>query len=430
ERKREQERSDAAREKEQWGRMLEMGTRLQARHADDRQKLMDEREELRSRIAMLEGSQTDEVRAAGSEWSSNVPSTEPPQGHGASKELSMPRECTSHKGTSAGFAEDSELLKREVRSLKDQRDLLRSALAAVRTHNNTLQATLAEVSLQNRTIAEDIDKCLGKEDILSAQREPSHSRPSSASGRDTPKFPTLNAPPTSDNAVNSSALSEKANRPGEASSVLRDAATIGRAVSPGPAELGFSVEPSSSSPEDLIRALGPLPTAGPQSSSKPDRPTLRTSPSKSLGTASNRDHGPASHLHQPNNNVFTAPQAQPSRPHGENAPSQEQGRVAKPKDSMEGLNYPNHWNQNTTSPPRDTTGSTPHYSQDATTRRPSGGSFHFQSSSPTSSRSGYETYAPPAAFRHWPPPLQPSLQQTQNQNQNQRVDMPPPPRPT
>ncbi|KAI6875981.1 hypothetical protein KC338_g521 [Hortaea werneckii] len=453
ERKREQERSDAAREKEQWGRMLEMGTRLQARHADDRQKLMDEREELRSRIAVLEGSQTDEVRAAGSEWSSNVPSTEAPQAHGASKELSLPKETTSQKGTSAGFAEDSELLKREVRSLKDQRDLLRSALAAVRTHNNTLQATLAEVSLQNRTIAEDIDKCLGKEDILSAQREPSHSRPSSASGRGTPKFPTLNAPSTSDNAANSVAPPEKANRPGEVSSVLRDAATIGRAVSPGPAELGFSVEPSSSSPEDLIRALGPLPTAGPQSSTKPGRSTLRTSPPESLATASNRNN-----LHQPNDNSFTVPQAQPSRPHGENAPSQAQTREGKPKDSIEGLNYPNHWNQNTTSPPRDTTGSTPHYAQDPTTRRPSGGSFHFQSSSSTGNRNGYsaatepsslstyssrdptptsnpnpnsrsEIYAPPTAFRHWPPPLQQQQQQTRTQNQNQRVDMPPPPRP-
>merc|ERR1712070_1254581 len=251
------------------------------------------------------------------------------------------QETISQRGTSAGFAEDCELLKREVRSLKDQRYLLRSALAAVRTHNNTLQATLAELSLQNRTIAEDIDRCLGKDDAISAQVEPSHRRPSSASGRDNPKFPILNAPSTLDNAVKSVDPPEKTNQPGEASSVLRDAATIGRAVSPGPAELGFSVEPSSSSPEDLIRALGPLPTAGPQSSTKPDRSTLRTSPSKSLATASNRNN-----LHQLNNNVSTVPQTQPSRPHGENAPSQAQTREGKPKDSIEGPNYPNHWNQN------------------------------------------------------------------------------------
>ncbi|GAB1735135.1 hypothetical protein NU219Hw_g203t1 [Hortaea werneckii] len=436
ERKREQERSDAAREKEQWGRMLEMGTRLQARHADDRQKLMDEREELRNRVAALEGSQTDKDRVAGSTESSVVPSTEPSQAHSASKESPMPRETVSHKGTSAGFAENSEVLKREVRSLKDQRDLLRSALVAVRTHNSTLQATLAEVSLQNRTIAEDIDKCLGREDAISAQREPCHSRPSSASGRDDPSFPTLNAPSSSDNAVKSAAFPEKANQPGEVSSVLRDAATIGRAVSPGPAELGFSVEPSSSSPEDLIRALGPLPTAGPQSSAKPDHRTLNSSPSRSSGKASIRDERHTFHLPQANNNAFTGPQTQPSGPNCENAPSQEH-QVAKPNLSTEGNSHRSLWNQSTKTPPRDTS-STPQYSQDAT-RRSSGGSFHIHSSS-NGSRSGFpapepspssynrdltpnpnsnprsETHAP--AFRHWPPP-----------SQTQRVDMPPPPRP-
>ncbi|KAI7197853.1 hypothetical protein KC363_g10 [Hortaea werneckii] len=431
ERKREQERSDAAREKEQWGRMLEMGTRLQARHADDRQKLIDEREDLRSRLAALEGSQTDKVRADGSRLSI-VPSIEPPQAHGASKEFPKRHETISQKGTSAGFAEDCELLKREVRSLKDQRDLLRSALAAVRTHNNTLQATLAEVSLQNRTIAEDIDRCLGKDDAVLAQMEPSHSRPSSASGRDNRKFPILDAPSTLGNAIKSVALPEKAKQPGEASSVLRDAATIGRAVSPGPAELGFSVEPSSSSPEDLIRALGPLPTAGPPNSTKPDQLRLRTSPSKSLGTASNRNNGTTPHLHQPNNNVFTAPQTQPPGPSCEEVPPQEQAQVAKPNLGTEGYNHSNHWNQNTTSPPHNTS-STSHFPQDATTRRPSGGSLHFQTSSSTGSRSGYfatepslatygtpnptanprsETYAPPAAFRQWPSPQQ---QQQQNQ---------------
>ncbi|KAI7164227.1 hypothetical protein KC349_g929 [Hortaea werneckii] len=440
ERKREQERSDAAREKEQWGRMLEMGTRLQARHADDRQKLMDEREELRSRVAALEGSQSDKDRVVGSKESSVVPSTEPTQAHGASKECSMPRETTCHKGTSAGFAEDSEALKREVRSLKDQRDLLRSALAAVRTHNNTLQATLAEVSLQNRTIAEDIDKCLGKEDVISAhQREPSHSRPSSASGRGTPKFPTSSAPSKSGSAAKSVASPEKANQPGEVSSVIRDAATIGRAVSPGPAELGFSVEPSSSSPEDLIRALGPLPTAGPQSSTKPDHRTLNSSPSRSSAKASIRDERPAFHLPQTDNNAFTTPKTQPAGPNGENTPSQDQIQVAKPNLSTDGYNHPNAWNQSITSPPRDTS-STSHYSQDATRRPSGGGSFHFQSSSNGSRSGGFpatepssstygrdltpnptsnprsETYAP--AFRHWPPP-----------QQSQRVDMPPPPRP-
>lgn len=54
ERKRESERSDAAREKEQWGKMLEMSARLQAKSTDDRQKLVQEKENLQQRLLIHE----------------------------------------------------------------------------------------------------------------------------------------------------------------------------------------------------------------------------------------------------------------------------------------------------------------------------------------------------------------------------------------
>lgn len=54
ERKREMERSDAVREKDQWGRMLEMSGRLQAKSADDRQKLVQEKESLQQRLLIHE----------------------------------------------------------------------------------------------------------------------------------------------------------------------------------------------------------------------------------------------------------------------------------------------------------------------------------------------------------------------------------------
>lgn len=54
ERKRESERSDAAREKEQWGKMLEMSGRLQAKSTDDRQKLVQEKESLQQRLLIHE----------------------------------------------------------------------------------------------------------------------------------------------------------------------------------------------------------------------------------------------------------------------------------------------------------------------------------------------------------------------------------------
>jgi len=54
EKKRETERSDAVREKDQWGRMLEMSGRLQAKNADDRQKLVHEKESLQQRLLIYE----------------------------------------------------------------------------------------------------------------------------------------------------------------------------------------------------------------------------------------------------------------------------------------------------------------------------------------------------------------------------------------
>ena len=54
EKKRETERSDAVREKDQWGRMLEMSGRLQAKNADDRQKLVQEKESLQQRLLIYE----------------------------------------------------------------------------------------------------------------------------------------------------------------------------------------------------------------------------------------------------------------------------------------------------------------------------------------------------------------------------------------
>lgn len=54
EKRREAECSDSLREKEQWGRMLEMSSRLQAKNADERQKISRERDELQQRLAALE----------------------------------------------------------------------------------------------------------------------------------------------------------------------------------------------------------------------------------------------------------------------------------------------------------------------------------------------------------------------------------------
>lgn len=54
EKRREAERSGSLREKEQWSRMLEMSSKLQAKNSDERQKILRERDELQQRLAALE----------------------------------------------------------------------------------------------------------------------------------------------------------------------------------------------------------------------------------------------------------------------------------------------------------------------------------------------------------------------------------------
>jgi hypothetical protein len=54
ERKREADRVDASRDKEQWGRMLEMSGKLHAKGADERQRLIEEKTDLARRLARFE----------------------------------------------------------------------------------------------------------------------------------------------------------------------------------------------------------------------------------------------------------------------------------------------------------------------------------------------------------------------------------------
>ena len=92
-------------------------------------------------------------------------------------------------------------------------------------------------------------------------------QPSQLSERSTPVPQKPNWSPTTVPAAHpdsSRTLSQSSNPQDLPSTIQRvsssvSMASIARAVSPGPAELGFHVTPSSSSPEELIAALGPLP---------------------------------------------------------------------------------------------------------------------------------------------------------------------------
>ena len=75
EKKREAERSDAVREKDQWGRMLEMSGRLQAKSADDRQKLVQEKNDLQQRLLIRENEAVINASKGASSPDRGAPST-------------------------------------------------------------------------------------------------------------------------------------------------------------------------------------------------------------------------------------------------------------------------------------------------------------------------------------------------------------------
>ncbi|GAB7326316.1 hypothetical protein MBLNU13_g10288t2 [Cladosporium sp. NU13] len=75
EKKREMERSDAVREKDQWGRMLEMSGRLQAKNADDRQKLVQEKESLQQRLLIYENEAALSVKRRASQSQKALPAS-------------------------------------------------------------------------------------------------------------------------------------------------------------------------------------------------------------------------------------------------------------------------------------------------------------------------------------------------------------------
>ncbi|WPG98082.1 Hypothetical protein R9X50_00086800 [Acrodontium crateriforme] len=121
EKKKETLSSDAAREKDQWGRMLEMSTRLQSKHADERQKLVEERDYLLRRVDSYEAENLARVTDI---RKSPVIDTESPS--------------------------DVTELKREIGTLKSRNSTLRQALDDMVRQNQSLNDRARDI-LQQRT---------------------------------------------------------------------------------------------------------------------------------------------------------------------------------------------------------------------------------------------------------------------------------------
>ncbi|KAF2765678.1 hypothetical protein EJ03DRAFT_330760 [Teratosphaeria nubilosa] len=153
EKKREAERLDAVREKEQWGRMLDMSGRLQAKQAEERQKLADERDNLRVRVAAYEEKDTlrgDRLRTTPEPQCNDAVATFEQQGSG--------RQATSEPDQRAMC--DVAGLQREVGMLKSKIEVLRSSLQKMKRYNEETSSRTRDWLQHSSSLFHAIDRAL------------------------------------------------------------------------------------------------------------------------------------------------------------------------------------------------------------------------------------------------------------------------------
>ncbi|KAK5162969.1 uncharacterized protein LTR77_011023 [Saxophila tyrrhenica] len=265
EKKRESERTEAAREKDQWGRMLELGGRLQTKHAEEKQKLRDENHALAQRVAGYESNRQ------GSLPPLPASTITPPARRNQEGETNALQQAPQRPGPAEFAAPPGEVsnLRRENEILHSRIENLRFCLEEARRHTQLLDERAHEVMSRSGQIGSVVRRALEDED----DRITPGKRTKVIEGVESgipPDFRTTQevysgsagAPRQSlDTSMPSSgAESRKVSQHSIGSSTATSTlASLARAVSPGPAELGFHVTPSTSSPEELIRALGPVP---------------------------------------------------------------------------------------------------------------------------------------------------------------------------
>ncbi|PPJ56121.1 hypothetical protein CBER1_02065 [Cercospora berteroae] len=250
--KRDAERSDAEREKNQWGRMLEMSGRLQAKADAEKQRLLAEKETLLQHVSRLRQSPkeqgTQEEHLA----------TSPEDDH--SRTFSAPRAQTHAQDRS----DDLDELRRTVAAQARRIELFRSALEQIRAQSAELDERAQTIrqrssELQNisgRALNTDNTVAMGQHVRLGVpDHPPSRAAPGTSLDH---RGPDRRAPvPTPQFSGRSTTLDVLIDGRMQPANIKE----VSRARTPGPDELGFSLPPTTSTSEELLSALGPAPTA-------------------------------------------------------------------------------------------------------------------------------------------------------------------------
>jgi len=143
ERKRETERSDAVREKDQWGRMLEMSGRLQAKSADDRQKLVQEKNDLQQRLLIRENEAAISANKSANSMDKSAPSTDQNVTVCDAKKETTTEQSTMHM---IALQRENDLLKTRTNMLRSTFERVESQYALiVEKRREMLEQELAQI---------------------------------------------------------------------------------------------------------------------------------------------------------------------------------------------------------------------------------------------------------------------------------------------
>ncbi|KAK6434298.1 hypothetical protein LTR95_009518 [Oleoguttula sp. CCFEE 5521] len=263
EKKRDSERADITKEREQWGRMLDMGGRLQAKNAIDRQRLSGQVLRLEQRLQSGEETGGRAQSGRQSPDSRTVQGTSPPvtattmsaSGFGLSKTITTDLD-SNVEGFSVAAAQ------RENLNLKARIDVLRFALEELSRQSLLLQAQEREATTARAKMDEAVQRALNEDDAMQRPHGGGPMKPrAKAPAASPPKLSTISEP-------RSRSVSDAA-RAGGSLRVLADLPTaeemgrMRRPESPSAADLGITDKAASASPEELLKALGPAPKSVP-----------------------------------------------------------------------------------------------------------------------------------------------------------------------
>ncbi|KAK0890153.1 hypothetical protein LTR91_025860 [Friedmanniomyces endolithicus] len=264
EKKRDSERADTAKEKEQWSRMLDMSNRLQGKLAAERQTAVEERDALKRRAGGLVGEVKDgESSPIDASTATALTGTEA---------SGVDQRQILHTTPQEHASGDVTILNRENGLLKARVDFLVAALQEAKRKNLELGEHSRSTLQRSSDVGQIISRALSGERYANPEPESALSGPTAAlvstdakmtSYQPTPPavISTAASPPKLAPLVKSPYSSRPAlPTPTSATAPsIAEMASAGRAVSPGPEELGITVQQSTSSPEELIKALGPIP---------------------------------------------------------------------------------------------------------------------------------------------------------------------------